>query len=122
LSHAGTATSPSGGFGYPGSTPSISASGNTNGIVWMLDDSQYCTPAAPGCAAAVLHAYDASDVTKELWNSANSSADRAGNAVKFTLPTIANGKVYIGTRGNNAGGAYGSTSISGELDVYGLKP
>lgn len=122
LSLAGTAASPSGGFGYPGSTPSISASGSTNGIVWVLDDSQYCTPASPGCGAAVLHAYQASDVTKELWNSASSSADRAGNAVKFTLPTIANGKVYIGTRGNNTGGAYGSTSISGELDVYGLKP
>lgn len=122
LSLAATATSPSGGFGYPGSTPSISSSGGTNGVVWVLDDSQYCTTASPGCGPAVLHAYDASDVTKELWNSAKASADQAGNAVKFTLPTIANGKVYIGTRGNNTGGAYGSTSISGELDVYGLKP
>jgi hypothetical protein len=122
LSLAGTAVSPAGGFGYPGSTPSISASGNTNGIVWVLDQSQYCTPASPGCGPAVLHAYQASDVTKELWNSAEASADKAGNAVKFTLPTIANGKVYIGTRGNNTGGAYGSSSISGELDVYGLKP
>jgi len=122
LSLAGTAASPAGGFGYPGSTPSISASGSTNGIVWVLDESQYCTPASPGCGPAVLHAYQASDVTKELWNSATASADKAGNAVKFTLPTIANGKVYIGTRGNNTGGAYGSSSISGELDVYGLKP
>lgn len=122
LSPGGIATSPSGGFGYPGSTPSISACGNTNGIVWVLDDSQYCTMASPGCGAAVLHAYDASDVTKELWNSGKSSADKAGNAVKFTLPTIANGKVYLGTRGNNSGGPYGSTSVSGELDVYGLKP
>lgn len=122
LSLAGTATSPSAGFGYPGGTPSISSSGTTNGVVWVLDDGQYCTKASPGCGPAVLHAYEASDVTKELWNSGKSNADRAGNAVKFTLPTIANGKVYIGTRGNNSGGSYGSTSISGELDVYGLKP
>jgi hypothetical protein len=122
LSLAGTATSPSGGYGYPGSTPSISAAGAGNGVVWVLDDSQYCTPAAPGCGPAVLHAYDASNVARELWNSAESSSDQAGFPVKFALPTIANGKVYVGTRGNNTGGAYGSTSRSGELDVYGLKP
>lgn len=123
LSLATTATSPAGGFGFPGSTPAVSADGQTDGIVWILDDSQYCTPPAPnGCGPAVLHAYDASNITNELWNSADSSADQAGYAVKFTVPTIANGKVYVGTRGNNTGGVYGSTSRSGELDVYGLKP
>lgn len=122
LSLAATGSSPSGGFLFPGATPSISADGDTNGVVWVLDNSQYCTRASPGCGPAVLHAYNATNVAEELWSSAESSTDQAGNAVKFTVPTIANGKVYIGTRGNNTGGEYGSTSRSGELDVYGLKP
>lgn len=122
LSLAATAASPGKGFGFPGSTPSISASGSTNGVVWALDNSPYCTNGSLGCGPAVLHAYDASNVAQELWNSSWSSADRAGYAVKFVVPTVANGKVYVATRGNNIGGPYGSTSASGELDVYGLKP
>lgn len=122
LSLSAKATAPSGGFGFPGSTPSVSASGDGNGVVWTLDTSQYCTNDSPGCGPTVLYAYKATNVSQELWNSAQSSADRAGNAVKFAVPTVANGKVYVGTRGNNVGGVYGSTSVSGELDVYGLKP
>jgi len=122
LSLTTTGTSPSGGFLFPGATPSISAEGDANGIVWVLDNSQFCTRASPGCGPTVLHAYDATNVANELWNSAESGSDQAGNAVKFTVPTVANGKVYVGTRGNNTGGDYGSTSRSGELDVYGLKP
>jgi hypothetical protein len=116
-------TSP-GAFPFPGSTPSVSSSGSTNGIVWALDNSRYCTRKAPTCGPAVLHAYDAGNLSSELWNSsmASGGADVAGNAVKFAVPTIANGKVYVGTRGNNTGGVYGSTSASGELDVYGLQP
>jgi hypothetical protein len=111
-------------IGFPGATPSVSASGaSSNGIVWVIDSSNHCTglPAA-ACGAAVLHAYSATNLATELWNSAAAAADAAGNAVKFAVPTVANGKVYLGTRGNNSGGVFGSTTISGELDVYGLKP
>jgi hypothetical protein len=110
-------------FGFPGSTPSVSALGaGSNGILWGIDSSNYCTGGSPACAPAVLHAYSATDLAAELWNSSMVGADAAGNAVKFTVPTVANGKVYVGTRGNNTGGAFGSTTIPGELDVYGLKP
>ena len=110
-------------FGFPGPSPAISATGTSNGVVWALDNSQYCTNQSQGCGPAVLHAYDATSLV-ELWNSsmAAAGADTAGNAVKFTVPSIANGKVYIGTRGNNTGGAIGSSSVAGELEVYGLRP
>lgn len=107
-------------FGFPGSTPSISATGTSNGILWALDNRASCTGEARSCGPAVLHAHDASNVATELWNSSMVATDAAGNAVKFTVPTVANGKVYIGTRGNNIGGDYGSTTVSGELDAYGL--
>jgi hypothetical protein len=109
-------------FGFPGASPSVSSTGSSNGIAWAVDSSNYCTPYSPGCGPAVLHAYDATTLSSDLWNSSMVQADAAGNAVKLTVPTVANGKVYVGTRGNNTGGVYGSTSNSGELDVYGLKP
>ena len=93
-----------------------------DGIVWALDNAQYCTDQSPGCGPAVLHGYNAAALATELWNSSLTGTDAAGNAVKFTVPTVANGKVYVGTQGNNTGGPFGSTSVSGEVDVYGLKP
>ncbi len=109
-------------YAWPGGTPSVSAAGAQAGLVWILNTHSYCTNQSSACGPAVLHAYDASNLASELWNSSLVSSDAAGNAVKFTVPTIANGKVYVGTRGNNTGGVYLSTTISGELDVYGLKP
>ncbi|WP_263358242.1 pyrrolo-quinoline quinone [Acidicapsa ligni] len=107
-------------YGFPGATPSVSASGASNGIVWALNSNSYCTSQSKSCGPAVLHAYDATNLGTELWNSSTTSTDAAGNAVKFTVPTIANGHVYVGTRGNNAGGVDSTTSTPGELDVYGV--
>jgi hypothetical protein len=90
-------------FGYPGASPSISSDGSTHRIVWALDVSGYASS-----APAVLHAYWAPDLA-ELYNSAESGArDMAGPAVKFAVPTVAGGKVFVGTQT--------------ELDVYGLLP
>ena len=75
-------------FGYPGAAPSISASGATNGIVWAVENG----------GTAVLHAYDASNLANELYNSnqaANGRDQFSGN--KFITAMVANGKVYVGT-------------------------
>lgn len=74
-------------FGYPGASPSISANGTNNGILWAIQNG---TP-------AILHAYNATNLANELYNSRQSPCDELGTAVKFSVPTIANGKVYVGT-------------------------
>ena len=110
-------------FIFPTATPSVSAAESaSNGIVWLMDNAPYCTSQSTSCGPTVLHAYNATNLASELWNSSMVAGDVAGYAVKFTVPTVANGRVYVGTRGNNTGGAYGSGGIYGELDVYGLKP
>jgi len=80
-------------YNYPGATPSISASGNTQGIVWTIDSEAYATS-----GAAILQAHNASNVATTLYSSGtNSSRDNPGPAVKFSVPTVVNGKVYVGT-------------------------
>jgi hypothetical protein len=122
LFHTTLSSQSSTNYGFPGATPSISATATTNGIVWAIDSHLYCTNQSSGCGAAVLHAYDATNLATELWNSSQGTGNAAGFGVKFTVPTVANGKVYVGTRGNNTGGTTSSTTVPGELDVYGLLP
>ena len=77
-------------------------------IVWAINATQYGSP-GPGLGPAVLYAYDATNIPTMLYSSGqNPTRDGAGNAVKFAVPTVANGKVYVGT----------STAV----DVYGLMP
>ena len=90
-------------FNYPGAGLAISANGNTNGILWAIESDQYKTS-----GPAVLRAYDATNVSRELFDTTTLSSNTAGAAVKFAVPTIANAKVYVGTET--------------ELDVYGLLP
>ncbi len=76
-------------------TPAISANGAKNGIVWIVSTKVWNGPDQP----AVLFAYDAADVSRELYNSAqNPTRDGAGYALRFTIPTIANGRVYVPTK------------------------
>ncbi|MFN7996493.1 MAG: hypothetical protein U0Q18_22970 [Bryobacteraceae bacterium] len=79
-------------FGYPGPGISVSANGTTAGIVWVLDSQAWGSG-----GAAVLHAYDATNLSRELYNTKAKPRDQLGPAVKFAVPTIANGKVYVGT-------------------------
>ena len=96
VSNAKLSTSPSAqsnnSFGYPGTSPSVSANGTSNGIVWAVENS-----------GATLHAYNATNLN-ELYNSnqAANNRDHFGSGNKFITPTIVNGKVFIGTQNSVA--------------------
>jgi regulation of enolase protein 1 (concanavalin A-like superfamily) len=87
-------------YGFPGATPSISANGSSNGIVWTIQNG----------SPAILHAYDANNVATEFYNSSQAvgGRDQLSAGVKFAVPTVANGKVYVGT--------------SNSLAIFGLLP
>ncbi|MGA8027218.1 MAG: PQQ-binding-like beta-propeller repeat protein [Bryobacteraceae bacterium] len=92
-------------FDDPGATPSISANGAKDGIVWVIETKGWNS----NDRAAVLRAYDAENVANEIYDSnQNIQRDGADIARRFTIPTVADGRVYVGT--------------SGEVDVYGLLP
>jgi hypothetical protein len=92
-------------FANPGATPAISANGAANGIVWLIETKTWNGADRP----AVLHAYDAVNVDLELYNSEqNAGRDRVGKTLRFTIPTVMNGRVYV--------------EAKGEVDVYGLLP
>ena len=76
-------------FTYPGTAPSVSANGTANGIVWAHENTN----------PAVLHAYDANNLAHEIYNSNQASAgrDQLGAGNKYMTPTVADGKVFIGT-------------------------
>jgi hypothetical protein len=90
---------------FSGGTPTVSANGTTNGVVWFIE-----TKAWNGTGGrAVLRAYDALNVSRELYSSdQNPSRDQAGNALRFTIPAVANGRVYVG--------------VKSAVDVYSLLP
>jgi hypothetical protein len=98
-----------------GTTPFISANGTADGILWMIDEGQPIQSASP--TSATLRAYDAGNLSNELYSSSTNSADVPGYGIKFTSPVVANGKVYIST----AHDTLSVTSPQGEIDVYGLK-
>src|SRR3954469_19817216 len=88
-------------YSFPGATPTLSANGSSNGIVWTLQ--------RISGANAVLRANLASNVATEIYNSNQAgSRDLPGTSIKFAVPTVANGKVFVGT----------ATKVS----VYGLLP
>ena len=101
----GTALAPG---GMPGGMLSLSANGSAGGHRHSVGGALAGRRCQPHTAAGILRAYDASNVTRELWNSQqNATRDALGNFSKFSPPTVANGKVFV-------------PSLSNKLVVYGL--
>jgi hypothetical protein len=83
-----TSQAAAGSFGYLPGSPEVSSNGASNGIVWLIDRN-----------LNALRAYDASSLATELWNSTQRAglADTLGTATRLASPTIADGRVYVGT-------------------------
>ncbi len=104
-----------------GTTPFISANGTNDGILWTIDQGQPIqSPQAT--THATLYAYDATNLSTELYSSDTNSGDQAGIGIKFTSPIVANGKVYMSSAHDplSVNGAP-VANPQGEIDVYGLK-
>jgi hypothetical protein len=113
-------TAPAMQIGSNGATAFISANGNANGVLWLIDHGEPLQNENPNGAApttATLRAYDVVNLANELYNSGTNSGDAPGYGIKFTSPIVANGKVYIGT-GHDL---VTVPNPRGELDVYGSK-
>jgi hypothetical protein len=109
LDEAGQVTMASGGpTGLSGALLSVSSNGSVDGtgIVWASHS--YGGDAGHAVADGILRAFDANDVTKEIWNNRQTAPDAAGKFAKFAPPTIANGHVYLPT-------------FSNQIAVYGLR-
>jgi hypothetical protein len=90
-------------FHFPGPTPSISSNGTSNGIVWAIETDNL------NSGYSVLRAYSAQNLATELYNSEqNPNRDRPGQAVKFAVPTIADGHVFVG--------------VQNQVAMYGILP
>lgn len=114
---AGTVTKPNVQENTRGTTPFISSNGTNDGIVWMIDEGLPLQNSAGTPTKATLRAYQAGDLSNELYNSSQNSGDVPGYGIKFTSPVVANGRVYVST-------GLDLTSVSkprGEIVVYGLK-
>ena len=93
LSTAPTSETPEA-FAFPGPTPAISSNGTNNGIVWIIETD------GSGSGNAVLRAYPASNLGTELYNSQqNPTRDQAGLPVKYSVPTVADGHVFVAAQG-----------------------
>ncbi|HEX4770402.1 MAG TPA: chitobiase/beta-hexosaminidase C-terminal domain-containing protein, partial [Bryobacteraceae bacterium] len=101
---------------FPGSTATVSANGNTNGIVWNIQSDAYGSN-----GPAILLAHDATNVATTLYSSnQNATRDFPGNAVKFTVPVVINSKVYVG--GQNQVSVYGLLNGAQQIAAPVIQP